>query len=135
MVIDAALLGACLAVAILIGLPAALAGRRRRLSRELSEVANALIDFAGAVRRAGQGLRVDETLLARARPLHSPEWISFEFVQSLAAPDPELLAESAQRLGDMAKAKAHAEKLVTLAEGVESTRPAVAAARQLLASR
>ena len=99
MQIDAALLGACLAVAILIALPALLAGRRRRLSRELSEVANALLEFAAAVRRAGQRLRVDETLLARARPLHIPEWISFEFVQALAAPDPELLADSAQRLG------------------------------------
>ena len=56
-VIEPALFGACLAVAILIALPAALAGRRRRLSRELSEVATALIDFAAAVRRAGQRLR------------------------------------------------------------------------------
>ena len=99
MMVDGALLGACLVVAILIALPTALAGRRRRLSRELGEVANALIDFAVAVRSAGQRLRVDEALLARARPLHIPEWISFEFVQALAAPDPELLAESAQRLG------------------------------------
>jgi hypothetical protein len=99
MVIEPALLGACLAVAILIALPAALAGRRRRLSRELSEVAGALIEFAVAVRRAGHRLRVDEALLARARPLQIPEWISFEFAQSLAAPDPELLADSAQRLG------------------------------------
>jgi len=96
---DPGLLGACLVVVILIALPAALAGRRRRLSRELGEVATALIEFAVSVRRAGQQLRVDETLLARARRLRIPEWISFEFVQAMPKAEPELLADSAQRLG------------------------------------
>jgi hypothetical protein len=44
-------------------------------------------------------------------------------------------ADSAQRLGDTARARHHAEKLVALADGADATRPALAAARQLLASQ
>jgi tetratricopeptide (TPR) repeat protein len=44
-------------------------------------------------------------------------------------------AESAKRLGDTTKARTYSEKVVTLASGEDSTRPAVAAARQLLANR
>jgi hypothetical protein len=44
-------------------------------------------------------------------------------------------AESAQRLGDGTKAKTYAEKVIALAGGGDSTRPAVAAARRSLASR
>jgi tetratricopeptide (TPR) repeat protein len=44
-------------------------------------------------------------------------------------------AASAQRAGDITKAKEYSEKLLELAGDGESTRPAVAAARQLLATR
>jgi hypothetical protein len=44
-------------------------------------------------------------------------------------------AESAGRLRDVTKARTYSEKLVALASGGESTRPALAAARQLLATR
>ena len=60
---DPALLGACLGVAILIALPAVLAGRRRLASRELSDVANALIAYAAAVRNSAQPLPCDAALM------------------------------------------------------------------------
>jgi tetratricopeptide (TPR) repeat protein len=44
-------------------------------------------------------------------------------------------ADSAKRLGDTAKARRYSEKLVALAGTGQSTRPAVAAARQLLAAK
>lgn len=44
-------------------------------------------------------------------------------------------AESAKRLGDATKARNYSEKLVALAGGGQSTRPALAAARQLLTVR
>jgi hypothetical protein len=125
---DPGLLGACLVVAILIALPAALAGRRRRLSRELGEVANALIEFAVAVRRAGQQLRVDESLLARARRLRIPEWISFEFAQAIPKPDPELLADSAQRLGLRLKRRVAFERKMLARTAAGRWRGSIAAA-------
>jgi tetratricopeptide (TPR) repeat protein len=44
-------------------------------------------------------------------------------------------ADSARRLGDTAKARTYAERLVGLAGAGDSARPALAAARQLLASQ
>ena len=44
-------------------------------------------------------------------------------------------AASAERLGDQTKAKTYSEKVIALAGGGDSTRPAVAAASRLLASR
>lgn len=92
------MLAASLLLAILVALPAVFAAHRRRVNREISEVASSLIDFAAAQRRAPLRLSLDEQLLARARRLHIPELISFEFVRGLPAPDPALLADSAQRL-------------------------------------
>jgi len=44
-------------------------------------------------------------------------------------------AEAAKRVGDTTKARTYSEKLVALARDGEPTRPAVAATRQLLATR
>lgn len=89
---------AILLVAILVALPAALAGHRGRANRELSGLATALMDFANAQRRAAMRLPLDDALQARVRRLRIPELVSFEFLQSLANPDPALLADAAQRL-------------------------------------
>ncbi|MFL4981158.1 MAG: hypothetical protein ACJ8FV_22020, partial [Xanthobacteraceae bacterium] len=44
-------------------------------------------------------------------------------------------AESAKRVGDTAKAKDYSQKLIALAGGGDGTRPALVAARRLLAIR
>jgi Flp pilus assembly protein TadB len=89
---------ACLVLGVFVALPslAALLGRRR--SRECSEFAQALAEFAATVRRERRCLAIDESLLARARRLGVPELMSFEYLRELAQPEPALLAEAAQRL-------------------------------------
>ena len=130
---DPGLLGACLVVGILIALPAALAGRRRRLSRELSEVASALIDFAVAVRRAGQRAAASMRVCWRA-PVGCgiPEWISFEFAQAMPAPDPELLADSAQRLALRLKRRVAFERKMLARTAAGRWRGSIAAAARPL---
>ena len=98
MVLDVALIAACSLIAALAALPALQAVHRRRTSRECSEVASGLIDYASVLRRGQHGLPLDEDLLARARRLRVPEVVTFEFAQHLARPDPHLLADTAQRL-------------------------------------
>src|SRR6185436_3903873 len=85
-------------LAVLVALPslAALQGRRR--SRECSEFALALSEFATTVRRERRCLAIDETLLLRARRLGIPELVCFEYLRELVQPEPALLAEAAQRL-------------------------------------
>ena len=95
---DPASLAACLALAGLIALPSLAALHRRRRSREGSEVASALLEFARAVRREQRCLDIDEALLTRARRLDIPEMISFDLLRELPVPTPELLAAAAQRL-------------------------------------
>ncbi len=130
---DPALLGACALIAILISLPAALARQRRRVSREVSEVATGLIDFAAALRSAGRRLPLDESLLLRARRLRIPELIPFEFVQAMAAPDHELLAESAQRLGLRLKRRVAFERKMLARTAAGRWRGCIAAAAPALA--
>lgn len=87
-----------LVLASLIALPSLAAWHQRRRSREGSEVAKALADFSAAVRRERRGLPLEESLLARTRRLHLAEMVGFEYVRQLPDPDPELLADAAQRL-------------------------------------
>ena len=125
---DPAAWGACALISVLIALPAALAGQRRRLSREWSEVAAALLEFATAVRSAQRAMSLDEALLARARRLGIPELISFEFVQALATPQPELLAESAQRLALRLKRRVAFERKMLARTAAGRWRGSIAAA-------
>ena len=96
--LDAALLVTCLALALLIALPGMWAVGRRRGSRDASEVAAALAEFAAVVRREGTCLSPDPALLARVEGMAVPEAVSFHFARQLASPDPVLLADAAQRL-------------------------------------
>ena len=96
--LDAALLVTCLALALLIALPGLWAVGRRRGSRDASEVAAALAEFAAVVRREGKCLAPDPALLARVEGMGVPEAVSFHFARQLASPDPVLLADAAQRL-------------------------------------
>lgn len=122
------MLGACALIAVLISLPASLAHRRRRASCEVADVATALIEFAVSVRSAGRSLPLDENLLLRARRLRIPEMISFEFVQALSAPAPELLAESAQRLGLRLKRRVAFERKMLARTAAGRWRGSIAAA-------
>jgi len=97
--IDPALIGACALIAILIALPALGAAWRRQQSREMARVATGFMEFALAVRRADSRLPLDDDLLTSARSLAIPELVSFEFIHTSSRTTPELLADTAQRLG------------------------------------
>ena len=87
-----------LMLALLIALPALGAMQRRRRSRESSEVAVGLVEFANAVRDSTGPLEMDEQLLARARRLAIPELLSLDYARELPRPQPALLADAAHRL-------------------------------------
>ena len=102
MLADTLLLAALPAIAGFIALPAFIALCRRRATREASEVAIALAEFAAALRRGLErgdgGLALDANLSARARRLRVPEFASLQLVQDLPQARPELLADTAHRL-------------------------------------
>ena len=102
MLADTLLLAAMPAIAGLIALPAIVALCRRHATREASEVAVALAEFAAASRRAlarcDRCEPLDAHLSARAQRLRVPEFASLQLVQDLPQAPPELLADTAQRL-------------------------------------
>jgi hypothetical protein len=85
-------------LAFFIALPAAAAWRRRRDSREASEVAADLVDYAAAVRRESRCLPLDELLRSRIIRLRLADAASLELAQELQRGGAGLLAEAAQRL-------------------------------------
>jgi hypothetical protein len=95
---ESALLAAALLIGGLIALPALCAHARRRVSRNASEVAVQLGEYAAQVRSTDQCLPLDAAWLARAEALRIPEFASFLLAQELARPNPALLADTAQRL-------------------------------------
>jgi Flp pilus assembly protein TadB len=98
MSVDYLLVAGYLLLAALIALPSFAAYQGRRRSRECSEFASALADYAATLRREQRCLGLDEELLGRARRLGVPELVSFEYLRGLVQPDPALLADAAQRL-------------------------------------
>lgn len=127
MVPDVTLMAACVLIAALAALPAMQALQRRRSSRECSDVATGLIEYAAVVRREQRGLPLDEALLARARQLRIPEIITFEFAQHLTRPDPQLLADTAQRLALRLKRRVAFERKMLARTASGRRRGAVAA--------
>jgi len=99
---DTLLLAALPAIAGFIALPAFVVLCRRRATREASEVAIALVEFAAASRRGRErgdpGQPLDVNLSARAQRLRVPEFASLQLVQDLPQARPELLADTAHRL-------------------------------------
>jgi Flp pilus assembly protein TadB len=85
-------------LAFFIALPAAAAWRRRRDSREASEVAAELVEFAAAVRRESRCLPLDEPLRSRIVRLRVAEAASLQLAQELERGGASLLADAAQRL-------------------------------------
>ena len=97
---EPAMWAALAAVALLIGLPALGAWRRRVLSREASRVAEELQAFAFVVRRDGKRAALSSELVSHLERLRSgvPEIIGFLVTQQLAQLTPESQADAAQRL-------------------------------------
>jgi Flp pilus assembly protein TadB len=83
---------------LFIALPAAAAWRRRRDSREASEVAAGLVEFAAAVRRESRCLPLDEALRSRIIRLRVAEAASLQLAQELQRGGAAPLADAAQRL-------------------------------------
>jgi hypothetical protein len=92
------LLVACVALGGFVALPAAAAFQLRRRSRECSDLALQLVEYAASVRRDQRVRNFDDSLLERARSLGVPETLSFGYLRGIANPDPDLLADAAQRL-------------------------------------
>ena len=88
----------CAVLAALIAWPSVAALQARRRSRECSVLAGRLAEFAVAVRREQRALAIEDSLLEAAAHLAIPERPSFEYLRELAHPEPELLADAAQRL-------------------------------------
>ena len=85
-------------LAFFIVLPAAAAWRRRRESREASEVAAELANFAATVRREARCLPLDEPLRLRILRLRLDESASLQLAQELQRGGASVLADVAQRL-------------------------------------
>ncbi len=125
---ESALIAAALLIGGLIALPALCAHARRRASRDVSEVATQLIEFAACVRAASRCLPLDPALLSRAERLHIPEFVSFLLAQDLARPSPELLADTAQRLALRLKRRVAFERKMLARTASGRWRGALAAA-------
>jgi len=129
MLADTLLLAALPVIAGLIALPALIAVCRRHATREASEVAVALAEFATAVRRDPQHAQhLDAELCARARRLRVPEFASLQLVQDLPHARPELLADTAQRLALRLKRRIAFERKMLARTASGRRRGAVAAA-------
>ena len=125
---ESALLAAALLIAGLIALPALCAQARRRASRNASVIALQLGEFAASVRSEGRCLPLDAALLARAEALHMPEFVAFVLAQELARPNPELLADTAQRLALRLKRRVAFERKMLARTASGRRRGALAAA-------
>ena len=112
----------------LIALPALLARTRRRATREASEVAAQLIEFATGVRAAARCLPLDAVWLTRAEQLRMPEFVSLRLAQELAQPSPALLADTAQRLALRLKRRVAFERKMLARTASGRRRGALAAA-------
>jgi len=132
MAADALLLATLPAIAGFIAMPAVIAAWRRRATREASEVAAALAEFAAKVRRDLERTNrcppLDLELFARARKLRVSEFASLQLVGDLAHAPPELLADTAQRLALRLRRRIAFERKMLARTASGRRRGAVAAA-------
>lgn len=98
MTTDLTPLAAMLMLAFVLAWPALLAGWRRGVNREASEVAGALESFAADLRRLPGSVELDPTLAARVARLRMPELGAFHLAPSLPNATPALVADAAARL-------------------------------------
>lgn len=132
MLADTVLLASLPVIAGFIALPALIAVWQRRATREASEVASALAEFAASVRRDVSrnvvSAPLDAALSARAERLGVPEFASLQLAQDLMHPHPELLADTAQRLALRLKRRIAFERKMLARTASGRRRGAVAAA-------
>jgi hypothetical protein len=95
---DVLLLGAWLLLALFIAMPALSAWSRRRRSREASDIAGLLVEFAAEVRRAEQCRSLDPLLKARLVGLRLHEATSLVVAEEIGRGGAELQADAAHRL-------------------------------------
>ena len=98
----------------------------------MARIATGFMEFALAVRRADSRLALDDALLTSARSLAIPELVSFEFIQVSARTTPELLADTAQRLGLRLKRRVAFERKMLARTASGRRRGALAAAAPAL---
>jgi hypothetical protein len=131
MAADTLLLAALPAIAGFIALPAFAALCRRRATREASQVAAALAEFAAAARRdltrTQRCQPLDADLSARVQRLRVPEFVSLQLVHDLPRTRPELLADTAQRLALRLKRRVAFERKMLARTASGRRRGAVAA--------
>jgi hypothetical protein len=85
-------------LAAFIALPAAAAWRRRRASREASDIAARLHDWAAVLSREARVVPLDDSLRLRLMRLRLKDTVLLQMAEELARGTTPLLAESAQRL-------------------------------------
>jgi hypothetical protein len=121
------LLVAMVAFAALIVLPALAASSRARAMRDVSEVAGALSALAVTVRKNAVCPPLDESLWRRAQHLDAPEFAWWLLAHELPRPNPELLADTAQRLALRLKRRVAFERKMLARTASGRRRGAVAA--------
>ncbi|HEY6126118.1 MAG TPA: hypothetical protein VIV63_15810 [Steroidobacteraceae bacterium] len=124
---EGVLLASMAVFAALIALPALAAASRRRLMREASEVAVALSALAVVVRQNAACPPVDATLGQRVQRLRAPEVTTLLLAQELPRANPELLADTAQRLALRLKRRVAFERKMLARTASGRRRGAVAA--------
>jgi hypothetical protein len=123
---DPALLVCMMVFATLIALPALAAACRRRDMREASEVAGALSAVAVAIRKS-VARPLDASLWSRIQRLRAPEFTVLLLAQELPQRNPELLADTAQRLALRLKRRVAFERKMLARTASGRRRGAVAA--------
>jgi hypothetical protein len=129
---DLTLLTILLAIALLIALPAMVAAYRRRVSREISEVAASLTEVATAMRRdasrTGRGEPFDAGLHARLEKWCPDDLAPLRLALELPQPPPDLLADTAQRVALRLKRRVAFERKMLARTASGRRRGAVGAA-------
>jgi hypothetical protein len=113
--------------AALVALPALAAANRRRLMREVSDVAVALSALAVVARKSAVCPPVDASLWRRAQRLRAPEFNSWVLAHELPRASPELLADTAQRFALRLKRRVAFERKMLARTAPGRRRGAVAA--------
>lgn len=112
--------------ATLIALPALVAASRRRVMREASDVAGALSAVAVAIRK-NAACPFDAALWSRVQRLRAPEFTVLLLAQELPRRNPELLADTAQRIALRLKRRVAFERKMLARTASGRRRGAVAA--------
>ena len=124
---DALWFAALVALAGFIAMPAFMALRQRRWCADASDVATGLTQFSAVVRASARAQPLDAELQVRVERLRLPELASLRLAIELPDPPPQLLADTAQRLGLRLKRRVAFERKMLARTATGRRRGAVAA--------